>query len=74
MCQLEQLPRRLLGVFFRLFAAGAILMHGIFRPLPDAVLDLLGLACLLDFGGGSGGGRGSGAAEITATEAGGTGE
>jgi hypothetical protein len=52
-------------------------MHGIFRPLPDAVLDLLGLACLLDFGGGSGGGRGSGAAEITATEAteaGGTGE
>jgi hypothetical protein len=49
-------------------------MHGILRLLPGAVLDLLGLARLLELGGRTGGGADSGPGEAAACQAGGAGE
>jgi hypothetical protein len=66
--------RALLGVFFRLVTASAILMHGILRLLSGTILNLLGLAGLLDFSSGSGSGAGRGSGKTTAGQAGGAGE
>ena len=64
----------LLSVLFRLGASRGILRDRILCLLLRLVLDLLGLARLLDFGGRSGGGAGSSAGEATACQAGGAGE
>ena len=58
-----------LRVLLRLGASRGILRHSILCLLPRLVLDLPGLAGLLDFGGRTDGGAGSGARQATASNA-----
>jgi hypothetical protein len=59
---------RLLRVFFRLLAVRAILPHSILSLLACAILHLLGLARLLNFGSRACGGTGGSAGEAAAAQ------